>query len=170
MLSPMDENQDINSYLKTYSVKFFAMYIANIRIKSTDKQALFDSGMDDEEKWEITNKWKITYTPYCGGRHRLTIKVEDVLTHVKEITVLGRPPVGSTVMCGPDSHSTVEGTVVSRSAYFSDSSTVNVQVQERFGYYHRSTTTNLKCSPGEKMEDTKFNFDTDAKVAQVLDL
>ena len=85
--------------------------VANIRIKSTDKQALFDSGMDDEEKWEITNKWKITYTPYCGGRHRLTIKVEDVLTHVKEITVRGRPPVGSTVMCGPDSHSTVEGTV-----------------------------------------------------------
>ena len=115
--------------------------VANIRIKSTDKQALFDSGMDDEEKWEITNKWKITYTPYCGGRHTLTIKVEDVLTHVKEITVLGRPPVGSTVMCGPDSHSTVEGTVVSRSAYFSDSSTVNVQVQERFGYYHRSITT-----------------------------
>ena len=113
--------------------------VAELHIESIDepqKEASFES-MDDEKKWEITNKWMITYIPYCGGRHRLTIKVGDMLTHKKEITVHGMPPVGSIVIGGPDSHGNIEGTVVSlvnsgKPGYISK--TVDVQVHQRSLY------------------------------------
>lgn len=53
--------------------------VADTHIERTDeeaqKSASFDS-MDDEKKWEITNTWMITYTPYCGGKHKLTIELK----------------------------------------------------------------------------------------------
>ena len=50
--------------------------VADISITSTDYDSLdfirllqpeaFES-MNDKEKWELTNTWRVTYTPYCGG-------------------------------------------------------------------------------------------------------
>ena len=107
--------------------------VADVRITSIDdesqKEASFDS-MDGEKKWAITNKWMITYKPYCGGRHRLIIKTEDTSTHEKEITVHGRPAIGAQVISGPSGYGT-DGTVAS--GYLSHPDTIFVKFQERVG-------------------------------------
>ena len=81
--------------------------VADIYIERTDeefkKSPSFDS-MDNEKKWEITNTWMITYTPYCGGRHKLTIEIEGKSKVVKDITVQGVPSIGSAVVAGPDNY------------------------------------------------------------------
>ena len=116
--------------------------VADVCITKTDiecqKSASFES-MDDEKKWEITNNWKITYTPYCGGKHRLTINTENVLEQ-KNITVYGTPEVGSAVIDGPNGDDDINGTVVSNLNYHSD--TIDVQVHERYwGRNYSSTRT-----------------------------
>ena len=68
--------------------------------------------VDDEEKWELTNTWIVTYMPYCGGTHKLTVNIGDESTK-RKITVCGTPPVGSQVMRGPNAYSTVDAKVVS---------------------------------------------------------
>ena len=68
--------------------------------------------VDDEEKWELTNTRIVTYTPYCGGSHMLTINIGDESTK-RKIIVCGTPPVGSRVMKGPNAYSTVDAKVVS---------------------------------------------------------
>ena len=113
--------------------------VADVRITSIDdesqKETSFDS-MDDEKKWAITNKWMITYKPYCGGRHRLTIKIEDTSTHKKEIIVHGRPAIGAQVISGPSGcYNGTDGTVAS--GYPSRSDTIFVQFQERVGSRRR---------------------------------
>ena len=71
---------------------------------------------DDEEKWELTNTWIVTYTPYCGGSHMLTINIGDESTK-RKITVCGTPPVGSQVMRGPNGYCTVDAKVVSHKEF-----------------------------------------------------
>ena len=113
--------------------------VADVHITSIDdesqKEASFDS-MDDKKKLEITNKWMITYKPYCGGRHRLTIKVEDTSTHEKDITVHGRPAIGAQVISGPSGcYNGTDGTVAN--GYLSHPDTIFVRFQERVGSRRR---------------------------------
>ena len=68
--------------------------------------------MDDEEKWELTNIWNVTYTPYCGGLHTLTVDVGDESTEQELVLVTGVPPVDSQVMRGPNGYGAIEGEVV----------------------------------------------------------
>ena len=106
--------------------------VADISITSTDHDNLdfirllqpesFES-MNDKEKWELTNIWIVTYTPYCGGSHTLMINIGDESTK-RIITVHGTPPIGSQVMMGPDSYGNVDGKVVKYNAY---SMTVSVK-------------------------------------------
>lgn len=75
--------------------------VTDLCVTSVEKPASFES-MEDEKKWENSNCWTITYTPYCGGRHKLTIKIENTSTHEKEVIVSGRPPIDSSVVAGPN--------------------------------------------------------------------
>ena len=97
--------------------------VADTHIERTDeeaqKSASFDS-MDDEKKWEITNTWMITYTPYCGGKHKLTVEIEGKSKIIKDTTVQGMPSVGSAVVGGPDSiHYYFNGGTVTSHCFFS---------------------------------------------------
>lgn len=115
--------------------------VADIHIKRTDKESQklallnFDS-MDDEKKWEITNNWMITYTPYCGGQHKLTIKIDRVNIFVKDVFVQGVPLNGSAVEQGPDGYFSINGTVTSSNDC---SDQIYVQTVSGYGGYSFNT-------------------------------
>ena len=44
--------------------------VADLRITNVERPDLFES-MEDKKKWENSNCWTVTYTPYCGGRHKI---------------------------------------------------------------------------------------------------
>ena len=99
--------------------------VADISIASADQldvvrllQPESLESVDDEEKWELTNTWIVTYTPYCGGSHTLTIYIGDESTK-RKITVCGIPRVGSQVMRGPNGYgnSAIDAEVVSYKEY-----------------------------------------------------
>ena len=96
--------------------------VADVSIASADQLDFISllqpetlESMDDEEKWELTNTWIVTYTPYCGGRHTFTINVGDESTEhdLGLVTVYGVPDVGAQVMRGPHGYGAIEGEVVS---------------------------------------------------------
>lgn len=98
--------------------------VADISITSVDNLDFINllqpdcfESMDDKEKWELINSWTVTYTPYCGGFHRLTLTVADEATS-RFLTVQGTPPKGSRVMKGPNyRYGRVDGEVVSYDAH-----------------------------------------------------
>jgi hypothetical protein len=84
--------------------------VADVSIASADQLDFISllqpeslESMDDEEKWELTNTWIVTYTPYCGGLQKFTINVGDESTEhdVALVTVCGIPSVGAQIMRGP---------------------------------------------------------------------
>ena len=96
----------------------------------------FDSfnSMNNEEKWDVTNVWIVTYTPYCGGRHTLTVTVGDE-TSERDIIVIGTPPVGSNVMRGPSHYGVVDGKVLSFNQHLKQVS-VEVDARNARGVYY----------------------------------
>ena len=49
----------------------------------------------------LPSAWEIRFTPYCGGQHICTVKVDNADTMCFAFEVTGVPPVGSKVMRGP---------------------------------------------------------------------
>jgi hypothetical protein len=90
--------------------------VADISIVLRIDQFELPESMDDEEKWEHTNTWTVTYTPYCGGPHTLTINVGDESSK-RMIFVYGTPAAGSQIMSGPNGYGAVEGEMVSYKEY-----------------------------------------------------
>ena len=39
-------------------------------------------------RMENSNCWTVTYTPYCGGGHKFTIKVENTSTHERKLPLV----------------------------------------------------------------------------------
>ena len=81
-----------------------------------------------------TYDWTVTYTPYCGGQHKLTIQFDNTTTE-REIIVLGIPEIGSRVMRGPDGHGPVDGTVIRQRYSTLDTNKVKVQLNHYYGNY-----------------------------------
>ena len=115
--------------------------VANVSITCDDSIGSvgvleFDSfnSMDNEEKWDVTNVWIVTYTPSCGGRHTLTVTVGDE-TSEREIIVIGTPPVGSNVMRGPSHYGVVDGKVLSFNQHLKQVS-VEVNTRNARGVYY----------------------------------
>jgi hypothetical protein len=111
--------------------------VADVSIASADQLDFISllqpesfESMDDEEKWELTNIWTVTYTPYCGGPHTLTINVGDE-SSTRMIFVYGTPAAGSQVMRGPNGYSAVEGEMVGYKEY---SKKITVKASRWNGY------------------------------------
>ena len=114
--------------------------VADISIASADQLDFISllqpeslESMDDDEKWDLSNTWIVTYTPYCGGQHTLTIDIGDESTE-RTVTVCGTPTVGSQVMRGPNGYGAVEGEVMSYKEY---SKKVSIQVSMWNGVRYR---------------------------------
>ena len=115
------------AYIKTPTVdlkhvKSHTCNVADVSITSADQLDFISllqpetlESMDDEEKWELTNTWIVTYTPYCGGLHTFTVNVGDESTEhdLGLVAVYGVPRVGAQVMRGPHGYGAIEGEVVS---------------------------------------------------------
>ena len=116
--------------------------VADLLVTSVERPASFES-MEDEKKWENSNCWTVTFTPYCGGRHTLTIKIENTSTHDKEIFVSGRPPIDSKVVPGPNYDSSpdckpLNGTVVE---YRDSLDMIKVRYRQKSEYGRRRNYT-----------------------------
>ena len=108
--------------------------VATVRITRAERKF---SKLASESQSLNTYGWTVTYTPYCGGQHILAIRFENITTE-REITVLGKPEIGSRVMRGPDhdGHGAIYGTVIDGTVIRQRSSTsytnkVMVQMQRQ---------------------------------------
>ena len=87
--------------------------VADVHVENTQR-TVSGGGVCWQETEGYT--WRVTYTPYCGGQHKLTIKVNGMVTE-REIHVSGRPSIDSLVMRGPNGgYGDVEGSVRSYSS------------------------------------------------------